>query len=195
MSDGFDAEYVHRIEAACIGALVLTPKTLDDVPWLRAEDFAYEHFGRWLTIIRERHDAGDPVDLVTLYTEMRRRDDLGPGHAWVQELTTLTDNVPLPGFPVPYAQAVVEESIRRQVEAVGIRIAQLSRTGDPGEMLADVARQDRVIGEAQVRWVLVSGGEACSPREWDPVEQERRRDESRSFRGSETVASGQSLER
>jgi hypothetical protein len=60
---------------------------------------------------------------VTLYTEMRRRGDLGPGDAWVQELATLTDNVPLPGFPGPYAQAVVEESIRRQVEAVGIRIA------------------------------------------------------------------------
>jgi replicative DNA helicase len=195
MSDNFDADYVHRIEAACIGALVLTPKTLDEVPWLRSDDFAYEHFGRWLTIIRERHDAGEPVDLVTLYTEMRRRDDLGPGHAWVQELSTLTDNVPLPGFPVPYAQAVVEESIRRQVESVGVRIAELSRKGDPGAMLNEVARQDRVIGQAQVRWALVSGGSQCSLREIDPLAQERVRHQPRSLNGSLPIEAVPSLER
>ncbi len=174
MTGEVDTEYVHRIEAACIGAIVLTPSCLDEVPWLRPEDFFFQHFGRWLTMMREMSEAGQPVDLVTLYTEMRRRDDLGPGHAWVPELTGLTDNVPLPGLPVPYAQAVVEESIRRRVEEVGIRITDLAQKGYPGDMLAEVARQDRIIADAQVRWALVAGGQECSTREiqesfWAPA--------------------------
>lgn len=169
-----DTEYVHRIEAACIGAIVLRPSCLDDVPWLRPEDFYYEHFGRWLTMMREMRDVGEQVDLVTLYTEMRRRGDLGPGHAWVQELNCLVDYVVLPGLPVPYAQAVVEEHIRRDVEAVGTRITDLAQKGHPGDMLAEVALQDRVIADAQVRWALVASGQQCSTREiqesiWAPA--------------------------
>jgi replicative DNA helicase len=94
-SEQTDARYCRRIEAAAIGGLILCPRKLNEVrPWLEQGDFAVAHYGRWYGYICGLHDRGQPIDQVTLLTELRRHNDLGPDGRYAFELATITERVP-----------------------------------------------------------------------------------------------------
>jgi replicative DNA helicase len=137
-SEQTEARYCRRIEAAAIGGLILNPRKLDDVrPWLDADDFTVAHYGRWYTYICDLRDAGRPIDQVTLLTELRRHDDLGPDGRYAVELATITERVPIPGEPAYYARTVLEESTRRQLRIAGLHVAQVAQHGDLADVFAD----------------------------------------------------------
>jgi replicative DNA helicase len=148
-----DARYCRRIEAAAIGGLILSPRRLDEVrPWLKQDDFAVAHYGRWYGYICELKDRGQPIDQVTLLTELRRHDDLGPDGRYAFELATITERVPIPGEPAYYARAVLEESTRRQLRIAGLHLAQVALHGDPADVLADAIAVTESVDSLFRRW-------------------------------------------
>ncbi len=121
--------YRRRIEAAAIAGLILQPATLDQVRhWLQPTDFATPHYGDWYTHLRSMRDRGDPIDQMTLLTALRRANQLGPQGQHADELATITLATPVPASTVTYCRDVLEESIRDDLGAAGIRLAQLARS-------------------------------------------------------------------
>jgi replicative DNA helicase len=137
-SEQTEARYCRRIEAAAIGGLILDPSKLDGVrPWLESTDFTVAHYGRWYSYICELRDQGQPIDQVTLLTELRRHNDLGPDGRYAFELATITERVPVPGEPTYYARTVLEESTRRQLRIAGLRLVKVVEHGDAADILTD----------------------------------------------------------
>ncbi len=127
--------YRRRIEAAAIAGLILQPAAIDSVrDWLQPTDFATPHYGDWYTHLRSMRDRGDPIDQMTLLTALRRADQLGPHGQHADELATVTMTTPVPASTVTYCRNVLEESIRDQVAAVGIRLTQLARSSHSSDM-------------------------------------------------------------
>jgi replicative DNA helicase len=122
--------YRCRIEAAAIGGLILAPAALDHVrDWLAPTDFATPHHGDWYTHLLNMRDRGEPIDQMTLLTALRRADQLGPQGQYADELATITMATPVPASTITYCRNVLEESIRDQVAALGIRLTQLAHDG------------------------------------------------------------------
>ena len=152
-SEQTDVRYCPRIEAAAIGGLILNPRKLDDVrAWLEPADFSVAHYGRWYAYIRDMCDRGQPVDQVTLLTELRRHNDLGPDGRYALELATITERVPIPGDPCYYARTVLEESTRRQLRIAGLRLVQVAQHGDSADVLADALAVTDSIQHWRCRW-------------------------------------------
>ena len=123
--------YRRRIEAAAIAGLILQPTALDQVrDWLEPTDFAVPHFGEWYTHLLHMRHRGDPIDQMTLLTALRRADQLGPQGQHADELATITMATPVPASTITYCRNVLEESIRDQVAAVGVRLTQLAHDGE-----------------------------------------------------------------
>lgn len=121
--------YRRRIEAASIAGLILQPAAIDHVRgWLEPTDFATPHYGDWYTRLLHMRDRGDPIDQMTLLTALRRTNQLGPHGQHADELATITMAAPVPASTISYCRDVLEESIRDQVAAAGLRLAQLART-------------------------------------------------------------------
>ncbi len=120
--------YRRRIEAAAIAGLILQPAVLDQVrDWLEPTDFATPHYGDWYTHLLNMRVRREPIDQMTLLTTLRRASQLGPRGQHADELATITMAAPVPAATATYCRDVLEESIRDQVAAVGIRLTQLSQ--------------------------------------------------------------------
>ena len=160
-----DARYCRRIEAATIAGLILQPPKLDVVrDWLQPVDFTVQHYGRWYAIAIERRDQGLPIDEVALLTELRHRGDLGPDGRYALELATITERMPIAGDPVYYARAVLEESVRRELTAAGLRLARTVGHGDGADVLTAVRRAEHDLHSATNRWHLATAdGPASHP--------------------------------
>ncbi len=121
--------YRRRIEAAAVAGLILQPAAIDSVrDWLQPTDFATPHYGDWYTHLRSMRHHGEPIDQMTLLTALRRADQLGPHGQHADELATITLATPVPASTVEYCRSVLEESIRDQLAAAGIRLTQLARS-------------------------------------------------------------------
>ena len=119
--------YRRRVEAAAIGGLILQPAALDDVrDWLQPTDFATPHYGDWYTHLLDMRARGTPIDQMTLLSALRCADQLGPQGQHADELATITMAAPVPASTITYCRNVLDESIRSQVAAVGVRLTQLA---------------------------------------------------------------------
>jgi replicative DNA helicase len=169
-SEQTEARYCRRIEAAAIGGLILNPRKLDDVrAWLEPADFSVAHYGRWYAHICNMRDRGQPIDQVTLLTELRRHNDLGPDGRYAFELATITERVPIPGEPAYYARTVLEESTRRQLRTAGLRLMQVSQRSDLVDVLADALAVTDSIQHWRCRW---RGSNPNTPRVGDDASDE-----------------------
>ena len=137
--------YRRRVEAAAIAGLILQPQAIDQIrDWLQPADFSTPHYGDWYTHLLTMHSRGEPIDQVTLLTALRRAHQLGPQGQYADELATIAMAAPVPAATATYCREVLEESIRDQVAAVGIRLTQLAEQhGDVGTLLQQAAELAR----------------------------------------------------
>ncbi|MDQ1643509.1 MAG: replicative helicase [Actinomycetota bacterium] len=158
--DAVVSDYVTRVEALTIGAVLVRPAALREIlPWLRGEDFSVHRYGVWYERLRAMHDSGTPIDSLTVLTESRRHGELGPRQECALELATLEGAVPISALACSYARAVLEESLRRQVEQSGSRLLQMAQAPlDPDELLGNVELVQRDLAALKVKWLSSAGG-------------------------------------
>ncbi len=162
--------YCRQVEAATIGGLILAPALVLAVrDWLEPEDFSVPHYRLWYAIVRERVDAGQPVDQIILLEELRHREALGPEARHAYALATIAEQVPLPRAAVYYARIVVEESVRRQVAGAGVRLEQVAELPDPAEMLRAAEDCRAAVDRARSRWQQAQRPTASAAVQAEPV--------------------------
>jgi replicative DNA helicase len=128
-----------------LGALLWDPERIDDVAdWLQPQDFRkWGDRAVYATLVGLRND-GRPIDLLQLPDELaagqyhdahvERSDGRGPLsaaalHTYLSTTpaTPPQENAPARSEHVQYARLVLDDSIRREVEALGTRIDQHAR--------------------------------------------------------------------
>lgn len=131
----FDAE----AEASVLGSILLDNTSWDDVSSVvRLEDFYREPHRYIWKAMEELVAAGQPIDVVTLATQLRARDRLEKvgGGAY---LANLSNNTPASLNVAHYAQIVRSKSIVRQIIATAQRIVEVGME-DPEDIQDFVSR-------------------------------------------------------
>lgn len=133
-------------EESILGAMMIAPGAIDAVSEvLDAGDFYRESHGRIYRAAIALHDAGEPVDAITLTSALEQRGELDSvgGRVRVFELARL---VPATANASRYAEIVHEEATLRGLIRAGAEIAQLGweREGEPAEL---VAQAEQLVGE------------------------------------------------
>ncbi|GAA0378220.1 replicative DNA helicase [Bacillus horti] len=125
MSDLFlDRTPPHNIEAeqAVIGAVFLEPDALiSAVEFIQAEDFYRTTHQRIFEIMQELAEAGQPVDLITVTSELQDRkwlEDVGG----VSYLSDVANSVPTAANVAYYAKMVQEKALLRRLIKVATQI-------------------------------------------------------------------------
>jgi replicative DNA helicase len=111
------------LEKSLIGAVIVNPDLLNEVPWLAIDHFAHMPC-RWAwEAIRNIEAAGQPIDIVTLEAELERASRLqamaGSGTdgslAGIAELGLWVTSMPSAENAVAYAQQIREHALHRRV--------------------------------------------------------------------------------
>ena len=204
-----DTQVAELAEAALLGALLWDPHRLDDVAWLDPTDFVRPaHQAIYRTLTGLAHDR-IPIDLLALPTVLARGDyhDLhvdragnGPlsAYALSQLLTmtpanppatatataTATGQLPISGHSEHrrYAAIVLDDSIRRQVLAMGARLAliadppEASTAEDLNRALDQVLTQTTTRLDELTRALTETGAatDMATPARWAPPATPRR---------------------
>ena len=158
-----DKTVPHNIEAeeAVLGALLIDPEGIFRVlPFLRAEDF-YLQKHRWIyeSIIRI-HDRRDPIDFLTLTTELEQREQLEAvgGAAYISQLINA----------VPSAVSI--ESYGRLVEQTAVRRRLLDAVSDIARLAYDEKLPiDQVVDKSEQSLFGVSQQRAT--RDLQPIQE------------------------
>ena len=126
-------------EKSVLGSVLLRQDVLDDVAAvITAEDFYVEAHACLYRHFRELHDAGQPIDVVTLKARLRAAGDLEAigGAAYLGELF---DSHPVPSRATYYAGIVREKARLRAV--ITTAAAMLQAAYDPAGNADDVLAQ------------------------------------------------------
>ncbi|SEM82728.1 replicative DNA helicase [Lihuaxuella thermophila] len=138
----------HEAEQAVLGAILLEPSVLISVnERLKAEDFYRQAHQRLFQVINDLAEKGEPVDLVTLTSELQDRkllEEVGG----VPYLTELASVVPTAANVDYYAKIVEEKAILRRLIRTATQIAAAGYTG--GEEVT------QVLNEAEKRILEIS---------------------------------------
>lgn len=156
-------------EQAVLGALLLDQNAVYRVSsTLRPEDF-YQAANRLIyAAALALHDAGQPVDLVTV-TEQLRRDNLLEKAGGAVYIASLTDLVPTTANVEHYARIVEEKALLRTLILVSGRIAEMSydesdevpRLLDQAEhMILELSTRRGAAVFAQLRDILLKAWES-----------------------------------
>ncbi|MBK9055725.1 MAG: replicative DNA helicase [Chloroflexi bacterium] len=118
----------HSIEAeeAVLGSLLIDPDALFEVATFLRPEFFYREQNKWVyRAILDLHDRREPVDLITLTEELRRREQLEElgGEAYVIGLINI---VPTSINAKHYGRIVEATAMRRRLIAAATQIATLA---------------------------------------------------------------------
>ncbi len=132
-------------EAAALGAILLSPAlAARALPLLRPEHFATPWHGQVLHTAQQVHQAGQPVDPITVHAALRRAGlvRLGGAGAGVR-LAELVEAPPTPASGMHYVGIVLEHAARRRLLEAADRLAQLATagTGDLDELMRHTVRE------------------------------------------------------
>ncbi|MBN2390188.1 MAG: replicative DNA helicase [Anaerolineae bacterium] len=148
-----DKTVPHNIEAeeAVLGALLIDPEGIFRVlPFLRADDF-YLQKHRWIyESIIHIHDRRDPIDFLTLTTDLEQREQLEAvgGAAYISQLINA---VPSAVSIESYGRLVEQTSVRRRLLDAVSDIARLAYDEKlPIEQVVDKSEQ-ALFGVSQQR--------------------------------------------
>lgn len=153
MSPEEDKSYPHNIEAeeAVLGALLIDSDAIYRVlPFLHAEDFYLEKHKIIYEAMVALHERRDPLDLLTLTTELEHREALarvgGPAY-----LAQLLNAVPSAINVESYGRLVEQAAVRRRMLEAASEIAKLAYNEQlPVDQVVDRAEQ-ALFGVSQKR--------------------------------------------
>lgn len=135
---GYDAATIRdnltHAERAALGGMLLAKSAVTDViDVIDAGDFYSPQHGMIFDAICAVHRGGDPVDLITVAAELTRTGELSRvgGAAYLHSLVAVTPTAANAGF---YARVVLERALLRRLERAGMRITQLGRAEDGGDI-------------------------------------------------------------
>ena len=179
MNTGPDKEIPRNIEAeeALLGSLLIDPDVITHVANLVApEDFYLARNGEIYDVIRTLFDHGDPVDFVTVTTELERRDKLEEvgGRRYI---TSLVNAVPTAINAFQYAQIVQEKATLRQLISVASDIARKAYddSQDANDVVNEAEKLIFAIAERRLEQDLVSIADVV-PRVVEDIKELRDRD-------------------
>lgn len=134
-------------ERSVLGAMLLSPKAIGDVvEAVRAEDFYRPAHQELYNRIVDLYSRGEPVDPITLSTELERRGEL-TRVGGAPYLHTLLATVPTAANAVYYARIVASTGVRRRIIEACTRAIQMAHSGEGDEALL-VDRVQAMIHEA-----------------------------------------------
>jgi len=136
-------------ERGALGSCVLDPRKVDDVAdLLRVDDFHADANRKLFAAIVAMHEAGQPIDTVTLRDALKNRGELEAvgGLAYLAEVV---NSVPYAANGMYYAQIVRAKAESRRLIHAGIDLLQSAHGGgDPAQL---AARAEAAIGAALER--------------------------------------------
>lgn len=139
MTDDF-APHSVEAEGAVLGAVLINPEALYDLPFLRPEHFFIERYGWvWKAILRLQ-ERGDPIDVLTVSNELQATghlDEFG-GMAAISEIARTT---PTALNADGYGHIVERLAVRRRLLRASEKIARLAHS--------DETELDDVLGGAE----------------------------------------------
>lgn len=146
------AEITTQMEQAVLGAVLMSPVAMGDVAGtLKPADFYRVSHEVLYGVVKGMHDAGDPVDAITVAAELASRGELEQvGGA--PYLHTLLESVPTASNVDYYARKVGDAAADRRMSMVGTRLTQAGegalRGQDRATFLADAIGELEGIGAA-----------------------------------------------
>lgn len=115
-------------EQAVLGSILIEPSVMISVQeTLKAEDFYRQAHVRLYQVMSQLSERGEPIDLVTLTTELQNKNLLGE-MGGVPYLTELVNTVPTAANVDYYVRIVEEKSILRRLIRTATQIATLGYT-------------------------------------------------------------------
>lgn len=155
-------------EAATLGSLLLDSAVVDSVAaWLRASDFADPWHAEVYAVIRERHVARQPSDVVNVGRHLL--DRLGSHRADPVRLMDLVQAAPIRADSRRYGAMVLESSLRRELAEQGVLLraaalsAALARECRP--VTTATAMVDAALAAGERRWQAACAGETSSAQQ------------------------------
>jgi len=139
-------------ELSVLGSMMIEHEAmLTALEFLRQEDFYKDSHRKVFSSMATLADRGEPVDVVTLGEELRRRGELEQvgGGAF---LTQLTNVVPTAANIEYYARIVKEKSVLRRLISASTKIASRAFTGEESV--------EAILDEAE-RAILEVGEDSC----------------------------------
>ena len=138
-------------EQATLGAMLMEQGAVSRaMSIVEEEDFYREAHRRVFSAIRAVDEAGDPVDVVTVGAELRRREQLaavGGG----EYLTRLIGEVPTTAHVIRYATIVHEKAVLRRLITAGSEIQALAYDNPEDLSIALDESEQRIFEIAQQR--------------------------------------------
>lgn len=152
---------VREIESELLAGVVAAPRQLDRLTWLRAGDFAGRDCGQLFDAARRLHDAGRPVDLVTLAASFPppgapAQPGQLPAVEPAQMCAELRPHTSVPAWVPVLARQVLSAAVLREAEQTGHRLMWLA-SGRAGvglgrPMLERALTRIDELGEPAARW-------------------------------------------
>lgn len=148
----------HEAEQAVLGAILIEPSVLVSVnEKLKAEDFYRQGHQRLFQVMNDLTEKGQPVDLVTLTSELQNRnclDEVGG----VTYLNELAESVPTAANVEYYAKIVEEKSLLRKLIHTATQIAMSSYTSseEVTEIVDEAEKRILEISQHRIRGEFVS---------------------------------------
>lgn len=149
-------------EQAVLGAMLVRPAAIDDVTdMLRGADYYRPNHQTIHEAIVALHQRGEPVDMVTVASELTKRGELERAGG-APYLHTLASEVPLPGAATRYAQLVLDKALARRLADAGHGVVQLALEAEDTAQAAEDARQlvDAAASQARTQDGGASAGDA-----------------------------------
>ncbi|WP_103502307.1 MULTISPECIES: YfjI family protein [unclassified Streptomyces] len=148
LADRHDLERLIAAEQAVLGSMLLSPDVIPDITAVLDPGAYYRPAHETIhRAIVAMHDAGAPVDPITLAAHLERTGDLTRvgGHSYVHQLPAAAPSAMSGEY---YAEIVADAAATRRLETAGMRLMQQTREGhDPdalrAEVLADLQNGDR----------------------------------------------------
>lgn len=144
-------------ERAALGALLRNEQALDEVRhWLRPEDFTWPIHRAVYEQAQGLRLRDDPVDEVTVLAALRRDQYPDPEQRLSTYVLGMAEDAPVPLSATYYCKIVLERSVRRELEAAGIRLQQVAIEGRglPDDLFAQADAIVAKLDEARQRWTV-----------------------------------------
>ena len=148
------------LERELLAGLIAAPELLSHIRWLQPTDFADPAHGELFTVVRQLHDEGRPIDLVTVAAALplttptavpglEPETPAAPPEVVLEVCRRLQPHQAFPGMIPWIARQQLEASMLREAGSVGVRLTELAATPVAiGGVGAPVLRQAvRVLDE------------------------------------------------